>query len=137
LCPAVRGATLEVLPDPSPEVAVTTTLQQLRRSLTDVPTSAAAWRRQARRTLVELRDLVTSDEPGGYDSWLAAREAAVRRERAVLLARIGHLGPRVLREAPVMVRGDVRRLLADVEHHLQRRRDLAWDDVELELGGSE
>ena len=29
------------------------------------------------------------------------------------------------------------RLLVDVEHHLQRRRDLAWDEVELELGGSE
>jgi hypothetical protein len=35
------------------------------------------------------------------------------------------------------VRDEAGRLLVDVEHHLQRRRDLAWDEVELDLGGSE
>ncbi len=29
------------------------------------------------------------------------------------------------------------RLLTDINHHLQRLHDLAYDDVELELGGSE
>jgi hypothetical protein len=29
------------------------------------------------------------------------------------------------------------RLLVDIEHHRQRVHDLAYDDVELEIGGSE
>jgi hypothetical protein len=31
----------------------------------------------------------------------------------------------------------VQRLLVDVGHHAQRLHDLAYDEVELELGGSE
>ena len=27
--------------------------------------------------------------------------------------------------------------LVDIEHHVQRLHDLAYDDVELEIGGSE
>ena len=29
------------------------------------------------------------------------------------------------------------RLLVDIDHHVQRIHDLAYDDVELEFGGSE
>ena len=29
------------------------------------------------------------------------------------------------------------RLVTDLEHHTQRLHDLAYDDVELEIGGSE
>ena len=36
-----------------------------------------------------------------------------------------------------MVRADLLRLLTDVTHHVQRIHDLAYDEVELELGGSE
>jgi hypothetical protein len=32
---------------------------------------------------------------------------------------------------------DVRRLLVDLEHYQQRRHDLVYDSVALELGGSE
>ena len=32
---------------------------------------------------------------------------------------------------------EVQRLLVDVGHHAQRLHDLAYDEVELELGGSE
>ena len=35
------------------------------------------------------------------------------------------------------VRERLRRLMGDIEHHLQRLSDLAWDDVQMELGGSE
>jgi KaiC/GvpD/RAD55 family RecA-like ATPase len=31
----------------------------------------------------------------------------------------------------------VSRLLVDIEHHRQRLHDLAYDDVEIEIGGSE
>ena len=32
---------------------------------------------------------------------------------------------------------ELKRLLADIAHHVQRLHDLAYDEVELELGGSE
>ena len=35
------------------------------------------------------------------------------------------------------VAAQLERLLADIEHHRQRLHDLAYDDVEIEIGGSE
>jgi hypothetical protein len=32
---------------------------------------------------------------------------------------------------------ETRRLLTDLEHHIQRLHDLVYDSVSLELGGSE
>jgi hypothetical protein len=78
-----------------------------------------------------LRARLLTEHAPADDGWLAARHAGLARERTALLARIDAAaaapGP-----AP-----DLDRLAVDVDHHLQRRRDLAWDDVELELGGSE
>lgn len=97
-----------------------------------------SWRWRARALLAELRDLLVSDAPAPYDGWLAARGAGMLRERDVLLSRVGVLGPQVVQEpADDAVRTELDRLVVDVEHHLQRRRDLVWDEVGLELGGSE
>jgi hypothetical protein len=35
------------------------------------------------------------------------------------------------------VRSELRRLVSDISRHMQRRNDLMYDDVEIELGGSE
>ena len=35
------------------------------------------------------------------------------------------------------VRGDLKRLVADLERHRQHLNDLVYDSVSLELGGSE
>ena len=35
------------------------------------------------------------------------------------------------------VRRELRRLVADIARHMQRLNDLVYDDVEIELGGSE
>ena len=60
------------------------------------------------------------------------------RERTALLGRLSVLGPQVLESPDVeAVRVELLRLLVDVAHHVQRVNDLAYDDVELELGGSE
>ena len=41
-------------------------------------------------------------------------------------------------ESPDLTTSGARlRLLTDINHHLQRLHDLAYDDVEMELGGSE
>jgi hypothetical protein len=113
------------------------TLQQLQSRLSDVRNPAAS-RWQVTRTLGEVRDLLADDSLIADDGWLAARGAGILRERNALLQRLTDLRPRVIREPTLdAVRADLRRLLVDVGHHLQRRRDLAWDEVELELGGSE
>jgi hypothetical protein len=116
---------------------MTATLHHLHTRVSDALSPSSAWRWQVRRALVEVRDLLSVDVPVARDSWLAARRGGMQRERDALMARLNRLGARVLRESPREVRPEVRRLLVDVDHHLQRRRDLAWDEVELELGGSE
>ncbi|MFC6344627.1 hypothetical protein ACFP8W_21775, partial [Nocardioides hankookensis] len=74
----------------------------------------------------------------GADGWTVARQGGMLRERNALLARVGSLGSRVLEHpVPDAVHLDVQRLLVDVGHHAQRLHDLAYDEVELELGGSE
>lgn len=118
------------------------TTQHLHCPLTDTGAPTAdipdSWRWRARELLADLRDVLVTDSPTTSDGWLAARRAGIIRERDALLARLGTLGVRLLQEPAVgAIRSELNRLVVDVEHHLQRRRDLAWDEVELELGGSE
>lgn len=118
------------------------TTHHLHMTLSDTGAPPAglpdSWRWRARELLSDLRDLLVNDSPATVDGWLAARGAGMLRERDVLLARLGTLAIQLLQEPAVGgVRNELNRLVVDVEHHLQRRRDLAWDEVELELGGSE
>ncbi len=81
----------------------------------------------------QLRDrlLRAAPEPA-RDPGLDARRRRHLRERDALLARLA-----ALRDGSPGSSRALRRLAVDIDHHLQRRRDLAWDEVELELGGSE
>ena len=101
-------------------------------------TSLGIWRWSVRQHLAALRELLISESAHHEDTWLAARGGSILRERNVLLARLSAVGPQVLEAEDVQpVRVELKRLLADVHHHLQRLHDLAYDEVELELGGSE
>lgn len=122
-------------------VTTTTALQALAQAL-DAPrrdgVALGNWRWTVRRRLVAVRDALVAERAGPRDGWLAARAGAVLRERNALLARLAELAPRVLAEPEVEpLRIELKRLVADIDHHFQRIRDLAWDDVEMELGGSE
>jgi hypothetical protein len=79
----------------------------------------------------QLRERLLRSAPE-VDPGLDARRTGHLRERDALLARVA-----ALRATPSASHEALHRLAVDVDHHLQRRRDLAWDDVELELGGSE
>ena len=96
------------------------------------------WRWAVRLQMAGIRDLLAEESAGDPDGWLVARGGSVLRERNHLLARLSELGPRVL-ECPHVeeVRAELKRLRTDVAHHMQRLHDLAYDEVELELGGSE
>jgi hypothetical protein len=96
------------------------------------------WRWVVRQRMAEVRDHLVSEGEHTADGWLAARGGLALRERNALLVRLGALGPQVLESPQVdVVRAELRRLVVDIAHHVQRLHDLAYDEVELELGGSE
>ena len=100
--------------------------------------SIGQWRWRVRQQMAAVRDALVAEAGNGADGWTAAREGGMLRERNALLARMGTVGARVLEHPdPDTVRLDVQRLLADVGRHSRRLHDLAYDEVELELGGSE
>jgi len=96
------------------------------------------WRWSVRQRLVIVRDRLLAERFGAQDGWLAARDGAAYRQRANLLTRLAAITPTVL-EAPdaEQVRVELKRLVLDIAHHLQRVNDLVYDDVELELGGED
>jgi hypothetical protein len=88
--------------------------------------------------MAAVRDALVAETGPGGEGWLAARETGLLRERNALLRRLSALGPQVLENPDVdQVCSELHRLLVDVSHHVQRVRDLAYDEVALELGGSE
>jgi hypothetical protein len=96
------------------------------------------WRWSVRQRLVIVRDRLVAETLGAQDGWLAARGGAAYRERNDLLARLATMAPRVLEAVDAeRVRVDLKRLVVDIAHHLQRVHDLVYDDVELELGGED
>lgn len=101
-------------------------------------TSLGTWRWSVRQKMAGVRDLLVNESAQHEDTWLAARGGLMLRERNSLLTRLSRLGPQVLESADVeKVRHELKRLVVDVAHHLQRLHDLAYDEVEIELGGSE
>ena len=68
----------------------------------------------------------------------SARGRRVAQERDQLLVRVSAAGSATLHAQDLGALGtDLHRLGSDLARHAQRLTDLAWDDVELEIGGSE
>lgn len=86
--------------------------------------------------LARVRDVLAA-ESASYDGWLAARGGRLLRERDLLLGRLARVTAQVQAGAAAAVNEELARLLRDVARHQQRVRDLHWDAVELELGGSD
>ncbi len=100
--------------------------------------SVGNWRWTVRQRMAGVRDVLAGEAGNPEDGWLAARGGRAFRERNVLLGRMSELGPQVLESPDVeRIRSELRRLVADIGRHVQRLNDLVYDDVELELGGSE
>lgn len=101
------------------------------------------WRWRVRQALTEVRDALGASADAGTadgvaaEEWLSARVGGVGREADRLLARTGALAAVLLTEPVESLAPRARRLAEALLRHDQRRHDLAYDDVELELGGSE
>ncbi len=118
-------------------VATTASLQDLLRPA-GPREDVGAWRWSVRRHLVPLRDRLARERAHRRDAWLSARAARTLRERDHLLGRLESLSSQVLvaEDVDTLV-ADLNRLLVDIDHHRQRLHDLAYDEVALEIGGSE
>ncbi|QIX25262.1 hypothetical protein ncot_00670 [Nocardioides sp. JQ2195] len=113
-------------------------LSQLIEAPTAAGTALGNWRWTVRQRLSAVRDGLALESARATEGWLVAREGSLLRERTALMTRLSALGPTVLQASDVsMVREELRRIVADISHHRQRLHDLAYDEVELELGGSE
>ena len=120
---------------------MTAALQSLEQAL-DAPRRDGVplgnWRWTVRQRMAAVRDALVGETADAADGWLAARGGTAFRERNVLLGRLVELGPMVLETPDVeAIRLELKRLLADVGRHVQRLNDIAYDEVEMELGGSE
>lgn len=116
-------------------------LQGLEQSL-DAPrrdgVALGNWRWCVRQRMAAVRDALVGEVGPSDDGWLAARGGSAFRERNVLLGRMTAIAPKVLESPDVEpVRLELKRLLADIARHVQRINDLVYDEVEMELGGSE
>ena len=123
-----------------PPIGTAAALAGLQRAL-DTPVTAAeagGWRWNVRRHMGPVREAIEREHLDPADGWLSARHGRSARERAALLSRLAAYGPKVL-EHPDLdeVRDGLKRLLGDLDHYVQRQHDLAYDEVELEIGGSE
>lgn len=101
-------------------------------------TPVGNWRWSVRQRLVGVREALVLEDAGATNTWLVARNGNALRERHTLVSRVASLGSDVL-DRPDMdrLRAELRRLVTDLNHHVQHLNDLAYDDVELELGGEE
>lgn len=114
---------------------LSTSIQELRRVLVEDPASPH-WSWRLRAQLAQVREALANDRVRSFDGWLNARASSTDRTRRQLMARVTAAVTQDL-QSPDRARWIVGRLLQDLEHFRQRLADLAYDSVELEIGGSE
>lgn len=114
-----------------------TAIRELRQILA-ADCTAPEWRWNVRRRLSEVKDALSKPQALQPEAWLAARTQLSNRDRFQLQSRVVALSAGVLDQLDEdTIVHQVRRLLSDLEHHVQRLHDLVYDSVSLELGGSE
>jgi hypothetical protein len=94
------------------------------------------WHGLVRQRMASVHEALISERSRLGDSWQAAREGHLHRERKHLVDRM-----RMLDSSddlsPELLSAEVRRLITDLEHHRQRVNDLVYDSVSMDIGGSE
>lgn len=118
-------------------MALELAIQEFRRTVS-ADRSNPGWRWSVRQRLSTVRDAVRDEAFWSRDGWLAARCASGDRERSQLLRRITLAGTGLLDRLDLdRVAAELDRLADDVDRYGRRMHALVYDDVALELGGSE
>jgi hypothetical protein len=110
-------------------------LRGLEQALASSPQQT--WRGLVRQRMASVHEALLSERSRAGDSWQAAREGHLHRERKHLVDRMNRLDQSEEDLNPERFSAEVRRLILDLEHHRQRVNDLVYDSVSMDLGGSE
>lgn len=117
---------------PTLDLAIT----DLHRALDTGPVARPeARQRQLLQALARTCAALDAESTRTDHGWLTPRAQRLRRECAQLLEALQATTIHVTEDDPGLPE-EVRRLVADLEHHRQRVNDLVYDDVEGEIGGS-
>lgn len=110
----------------------------LEQSLKSSPGWPQSWRLSVRQRLLDLADALCDEAADGEDTALSARAETLRRESRRLLTQVSLLLPEVAESRDLDgTRLKMMRFVHDLERHNQRRHDLLYDAVGMEVGGSE
>jgi len=120
-------------------IAMHSALQELNQALDAprVPGALGPWRKAVSDRSAFVRDCLNREGPVASEGWLADRSKLMARERHSLLDRVLTVSARMEQSEVDLIRMEIKRLMVDINHHVQRLHDLAYDDVEMEVGGSE
>lgn len=110
----------------------------LAQVLESPPRLPQPWRHLAAQRVGAVIDALTAERTVAGDPWLAARAGHLEQEQAGLLTRLRVLGAMLADGTdPEGARQGLVRLVADIRRHRQRVCDLAYDAVDLDVGGSD
>lgn len=113
-------------------------LSGLERALSTPPRLQQSWRYLVKQRLTWVDAALASDNPHDADPWLQPRLERLRRERTALMGRTSVLAATICDAVDLEpVRESLARLVHDLERYQQRVNDLAYDAVDLDVGGSE
>jgi hypothetical protein len=113
-------------------------VDDLEDALQSPPRLQRSWGHIVRQRTAQVAEALTAESPVAIDSWLTARAGHLERERSLLVTRLSVLGSLIAESHDIeQVRESLRRLVRDVRHHHQRVNDLAYDELALDVGGSE
>jgi hypothetical protein len=113
-------------------------LDGLQRALLTPPRLQQSWRYLVKQRLTWIDAALAADN--GYDAepWLQPRLDQLQRERARLMGRTSLLATTICDAVDLEpVRASLARLVHDLERYQQRVNDLAYDAVDMDVGGSE
>jgi hypothetical protein len=113
-------------------------LDGLERAVTTPPRLQQSWRYLVKQRLTWVGTALASEGAADEEPWLQARAAQLLRERARLQGRTAMLAGTICDAVDLdPVRQSLARLVADLQHYQQRVNDLAYDAVDLDVGGSD
>ncbi len=117
-------------------------LDGLERAVAAPPRLQQSWRFLVRKRLARVEEALAADHDAERatesEPWLEPRAAQLHREQVRLRSRTSVLAATVHEATDLgAVRESLGRLVADLQHHLQRVNDLTYDAVDLDVGGSD
>jgi vacuolar-type H+-ATPase subunit D/Vma8 len=113
-------------------------LDGLEKALRTPPRLQQSWRYLVKQRLTWVEAALAADPQQETDPWLEPRLAQLQRERVRLRSHVSLIASTICDATDLApVRESLARLVHDLEHYQQRVNDLAYDAVDLDVGGSE